>query len=105
MGPAFASHPTLSHVQFKSDVTSAFEQPVTEIVFFTANSPEKKSLELFAEIAKFREGLATYGALEESQNVVVYAGGWQSVEERTEGPHSRAYNSLLQSCLRWEKLI
>jgi len=82
MGPALEGRPTLSHVQFTSDVTNAFKQPVTEVTIHTANSPEdsQKVLRLFPEFAKHRNGLAVYGALEEKDNVTVFIGGWQSVE-------------------------
>jgi hypothetical protein len=82
MGPAFGERPAISHVQFASDATITFKQPVTEIAFHTANSPteRQKVLELFAELAKYTNGLATYGALEENHSVAVFVAGWQSVE-------------------------
>jgi hypothetical protein len=85
MRPAFEGPSTITHVQFASDVTVAFKQPVTEIAFHTANNPKdrEKVLELFAEFAKSRNGLATYGALEEKDNVTVFIGGWLSVEVST----------------------
>jgi hypothetical protein len=58
---------------------------VTEIIIHTANNPKdrQKVLELFEEFAKSRNGLATYGALEEKDNITVSIGGWQSVEVST----------------------
>ncbi|KIM82061.1 hypothetical protein PILCRDRAFT_820970 [Piloderma croceum F 1598] len=89
MGPAFEGPSTITHVQFASDVTVAFKQPVTEITIHTANNPKdrQKVLELFAEFAKSRNGLATYGALEEKDDVTVFISGWLSVEETVKAQH------------------
>ena len=85
IGLALERPATITHVQFASDVTVAFKQPLTEILIHTANNPKDrpKVLELFAEFAKSRNGLATYGALEEKDSVTVFIGGWQSVQVST----------------------
>ena len=82
MGPAFGGRPAISHVQFATDVSPSFNQPVTEIFTHTANTPEDKQkvLELFAELAKYRNSFAACGAVEEKENVAVLIAGWQSVE-------------------------
>jgi hypothetical protein len=79
---SFSAPATIFHVQFASDITAALKQPVTEIAFHTANSPEdrQKALEVFAELTESRNIIASYGAVEEKDNVAVFIAGWQSVE-------------------------
>jgi hypothetical protein len=79
---SFSAPATIFHVQFASDITMALKQPVTEIAFHTANSPEdrQKVLEVFAELTESRNVIASYGAVEEKDNVAVFVAGWQSVE-------------------------
>ena len=82
MNPAFSGAPTISHVQFPSDVTITLKQPVTEIGIHTANTAEdrQKVLDLLAEVAKSENFLATCGALEENDKVTVFMAGWKSVQ-------------------------
>ena len=91
IGPALAGHPDITHVQFTSDVTIAFERPVTEILFHTSKSPEdrQKVLGHFAELTKILGSSATYGPLVEKDTVVVFVAGWESVEVSVAGLHSR----------------
>jgi len=95
MLPSFSATATIFHVQFASDITIALKQPVTEIAFHTANSPEdrQKVLELFAELTEAKNVIANYGAVEENDNVAVFVAGWQSVEHQLEtvkAPHLHA---------------
>lgn len=80
--PSFSAPATIYNIKFASDVTVALKKPLTEILFGVVESEEDKQemLSICEKISQITQGVATYGLVEEKDDVVAFVCGWDSDE-------------------------